>query len=114
MNLLKVNKELNAASAASIVLGILQKGESYGYAIVQQVRELSDGEVEWTDGMLYPILHRMESEGWVASRWGLSETGRKRKYYRLEPATLPVIQNERKQRETVHLILNRLWTPQPT
>ncbi len=80
MNLVKINKELNAASAASIVLGILQKGESYGYAIVQQVRELSDGEVEWTDGMLYPILHRKESEGWVASRWGLSETGRKRKY----------------------------------
>jgi DNA-binding PadR family transcriptional regulator len=113
VNLVKINKELNAASAASIVLGILQKGESYGYAIVQQVRELSDGEVEWTDGMLYPILHRMESEGWVSARWGESETGRKRKYYRLEPAALPVIQNERKQWETVHLILNRLWTTQP-
>lgn len=113
MTLLKINKELNAASAASIVLGILQKGESYGYAIVQQVRELSEGEVEWTDGMLYPILHRMESEGWVSARWGVSETGRKRKYYRLEPAALPVIQNERKQWETVHLILNRLWTTRP-
>ena len=90
------------------------KGGKLRYAIVQQVRELSDGEVEWTDGMLYPILHRMESEGWVVSRWGLSETGRKCKYYRLEPAALPVIQNERKQWETVHLILNSLWTPQPT
>ena len=54
-----MSNDLNVASASAIVLGILQTGESYGYAIVQKVRELSGGEVEWSDGMLYPILHRL-------------------------------------------------------
>jgi DNA-binding PadR family transcriptional regulator len=109
---MKINKDLNAASASAIVLGILQTGESYGYAIVQKVRELSGGEVEWTDGMLYPILHRLEADGLIVARWGESETGRKRKYYQLTPKARPVMEGDRKQWQTVHAILNRLWTPE--
>ena len=67
-NPMKISKDLNAASASAIVLGILRTGESYGYAIVQKVRELSGGEVEWTDGMLYPILHRLEADGLIGAR----------------------------------------------
>ena len=107
----KISKELTAASATSIVLGILRDGESYGYAIVQRVRELSHNEVEWTDGMLYPILHRLEAEGLISARWGESETGRKRKYYRLEPAAAEVIEDERRQWTTIHRILTGLWAP---
>jgi PadR family transcriptional regulator, regulatory protein PadR len=106
---MKINKDLNAASAKAIVLGILQGGESYGYAIIQKVSELSAGEVEWTDGMLYPILHRLESDGLITARWGESETGRKRKYYQLTAQSRPVMEDERKQWQTVHGILNRLW-----
>ena len=110
---MKISKDLNAASASAIVLGILQTGESYGYAIVQKVRELSGGEVEWTDGMLYPILHRLEADGLIVARWGESETGRKRKYYQLTPKARPVMEGDRKQWQTVHAILNRLWVPAP-
>lgn len=107
---MKINKDLNAASASAIVLGILQSGESYGYAIVQKVRELSGGEVEWTDGMLYPILHRLEADGLIAARWGESETGRKRKYYQLTLQARPAMEDDRRQWQAVHAILNRLWT----
>ncbi len=106
---MKISKDLNAASASTIVLGILQTGESYGYAIVQKVRELSVGEVEWTDGMLYPILHRLEADALITARWGESETGRKRKYYRLTPQALPVMEDDRRQWQTVDAIFNRLW-----
>ena len=58
-----IDKDLVAASATPLVLAILAEGESYGYAILKRVRELSDGELEWTDGMLYPLLHRLERLG---------------------------------------------------
>jgi DNA-binding PadR family transcriptional regulator len=107
----KISKDLNAASATAIVLGILREGESYGYAIIQRVRDLSSEEVEWTDGMLYPILHRLEADGLISARWGESETGRKRKYYHLEPAALPVFDDTRRQWTTINEILTRLWDP---
>jgi PadR family transcriptional regulator, regulatory protein PadR len=109
---MKINKDLVAASATPIILTLLQEGESYGYAIIQRVRDLSDGEVIWTDGMLYPILHRLEAQGLISARWGESETGRKRKYYRLEPPARGEIEGERRQWNTMNIILARLWNPQ--
>lgn len=78
-----IPKDLVAASAAPMVLGILADGESYGYAILQRVKELSGGAIEWTDGLLYPLLHRLEDQGQVEASWGTAENGRKRKYYRI-------------------------------
>ena len=82
----ELSKDLIAASATPMILSILSQGESYGYAIIQRVRELSDGELEWADGMLYPILHRLEKQKFIESYWGKAETGRKRKYYRMRKA----------------------------
>ena len=71
-------KDLVAASATPLVLAILAEGDSYGYAIIKRVTELSGGHLQWTDGMLYPVLHRLERQGLVAAKWGTSETGRRR------------------------------------
>ena len=78
-----IGKDLVAASATPLVLAILAEGESYGYAILRRVTELSGGRLQWSDGMLYPVLHRLERMGQIEGRWGQSETGRKRKYYRI-------------------------------
>jgi PadR family transcriptional regulator, regulatory protein PadR len=78
-----IDKDLVAASATPLVLAILSEGESYGYAIIKRVGELSGGELHWTDGMLYPLLHRLERNGFIEAFWARSETGRRRKYYRL-------------------------------
>ena len=78
-----IGKDLVAASATPLVLAILSEGESYGYAIIKRVDELSGGELRWTDGMLYPVLHRLERNGFVEAQWGRSDTGRRRKYYRI-------------------------------
>src|SRR5213593_4199577 len=79
-----IRKELVAASAEPLILSLLENGESYGYAIIQEIKTRSEGRLQWTDGMLYPVLHRMERKGWIKSRWKESETGRKRKYYSLK------------------------------
>src|SRR5260221_8873225 len=65
-----LTKELVAASTEPLILSLLSEGESYGYALIQEVKRLSGDRIEWTDGMLYPVLHRMEAEGWIESRWG--------------------------------------------
>ncbi len=53
---MEINKDLIAASSTPLVLAILAEGDSYGYAILKRVQELSGGRMEWTDGMLYPVL----------------------------------------------------------
>src|SRR5438270_10355688 len=78
-----MSKDLVAASATPLVLAILAEGDSYGYAIIKRVTELSGGRLQWTDGMLYPVLHRLEHQGHVAAKWSVSENGRRRKYYRI-------------------------------
>lgn len=78
-----ISKDLVAASATPLVLSILKEGDSYGYAIIQRVKDLSGEEMNWTDGMLYPVLHRLEKQGGIRSYWQTSQTGRKRKYYSL-------------------------------
>ena len=80
---MELGKDLVAASATPLVLAILAEGESYGYAIIKRVAELSGGHLQWTDGMLYPVLHRLERQGLVAAKWGEAESGRRRRYYRI-------------------------------
>jgi PadR family transcriptional regulator, regulatory protein PadR len=107
---MSINKDLVAASSTPLVLAILAEGDSYGYAILQRVRELSGGELEWTDGMLYPVLHRLERSGLVASRWEKAETGRKRKYYRVTEAGREQLAEERRQWRTVDATLRSIWS----
>jgi DNA-binding PadR family transcriptional regulator len=79
-----IPKDLIAASAEPLILSLLEKEESYGYAIIQEIRARSEDQLKWTDGMLYPVLHRLESRGLIKSRWVKMENGRKRKYYSLK------------------------------
>jgi len=104
-----IRKELVAASAEPLVLSLLSKGESYGYAIIQEVKARSDGKLQWTDGMLYPVLHRMEAKGWIKSRWAESDTGRKRKYYSLKDDGRKAHKKHREQWMNVHAVLAGLW-----
>lgn len=106
---MNVGKDLVAASAAPLVLAILSEDESYGYAIRKRVGELSRGELEWTDGMLYPVLHRLERNGHVEARWGTSEAGRRRKYYRLTPRGAEELERQRRQWQLVDETLRGVW-----
>jgi PadR family transcriptional regulator, regulatory protein PadR len=107
-----LTKELVAASTEPLILSLLSKGESYGYALIQEVKQLSGDKIGWTDGMLYPVLHRMESEGWIESRWGQAENGRKRKYYSIKKDGKKALKDQREQWITVSEVFKRLWKEQ--
>lgn len=106
---MEFGKDLVAASSTPMVLAILTEGDSYGYAILQRVRELSGGRMEWTDGMLYPVLHRLERQGFVESRWETADTGRRRKYYRITSVGQQQLEAERNQWLAVDETLRNIW-----
>jgi len=106
---MEINKDLIAASSTPIVLAILAEEDSYGYAILQRVRELSGGQLEWTDGMLYPVLHRLERLGHVKARWEVAETGRRRKYYQITSGGRKQLVEERRQWQAVDATLRGIW-----
>ena len=106
---MEINKDLIAASSTHLILAILAEADSYGYAILQRVRELSGGHLEWTDGMLYPVLHRLERLGHVEARWEVAESGRRRKYYRITSQGRDQLAAERKQWLAVDAALRGIW-----
>jgi PadR family transcriptional regulator, regulatory protein PadR len=104
-----MSKDLIAASATTLVLAILAEGESYGYAIIKRVAELSGGHLQWTDGMLYPVLHRLERNGHVSAKWSESENGRRRRYYRITKDGRTQLADQRQQWQVVDDTLRGLW-----
>lgn len=106
---MEINKDLIAASSTPIVLSILAGEDSYGYAILQRVRELSGGHLEWTDGMLYPVLHRLGRLGYVEARWEVAESGRRRKYYRITADGKAQLEEQRHQWQAVDATLRGIW-----
>ncbi len=108
-----ISKDLVAASATPLVLSILSEGENYGYAIIKRVHKLSGGQMQWTDGMLYPVLHRLEEQKLVQSKWRESETGRKRKYYKIKKEGTKVLKEQQNQWKVVYSTLRQLWEKEP-
>ena len=106
---MEINKDLTAASSTPLVLAILAEGDSYGYAILKRVQVLSGGHLEWTDGMLYPVLHRLERLGYVEARWELAQSGRRRKYYRITSGGEDQLAEQRRQWQIVDATLRGIW-----
>ena len=104
-----MGKDLVAASATPLVLAILAEGDSYGYAIIKRVAELSGGHLQWTDGMLYPVLHRLERHGLVAATWSATESGRRRKYYRITREGRAQLAAQRQRWKVVDDTLRGIW-----
>jgi PadR family transcriptional regulator, regulatory protein PadR len=104
-----IDKDLVAAAATPLVLAILADGESYGYAILKRVRELSGGELEWTDGMLYPLLHRLHRLGHVTTEWRTPPEGRRRRYYAITDDGRAALADHRRQWAAVARTLNGVW-----
>ena len=104
-----IDKDLVAASATPLVLAIVAEGETYGYAILKRVRALSGGELEWTDGMLYPLLHRLLRLGYVTTEWRTPPEGRRRKYYAITDEGRAALAEQQRQWKAVTRALNGVW-----
>ncbi len=104
-----ISKNLTAASTKPIILGILKQGNSYGYLIIKKIKELSGGKMQYSDGMLYPVLHRLEKDGLIVSKWTMNGESRPRKYYEITGAGKEALAEERKQWLQVNSVLDELW-----
>lgn len=104
-----LEKDLVAATSRAFILSILTEGDNYGYEIIQRVAALTNGQLVWTDGMLYPVLHRLEDSGCVRSYWQPSPTGRKRKYYSLTGDGRNELKDRKRQWNLADNALRALW-----
>lgn len=103
-----LSKDLVAASSRPMVLSLLSKGESYGYEILKNIQELSNDNIQWKDGMLYPVLKKLCENKLIAAEWK-NVDGRKRKYYKITKAGLEALEDEKKQWRVVNKTLNAIW-----
>ena len=105
-----MSKTLIAASVRPMVLSLLLRGECYGYRILQEVTALSGGTIDWSEALLYPVLHKMEKEGVIRSRWRVSDEKRMRKYYALTDLGRRELEVEKERWMSVHGAFLRLWS----
>ena len=78
-----LSRTLMAASTRPIILAILSRGEDYGYNLIQKVKGFSGGNIDWKEGMIYPVLQRMEVDGLISSTWRMPADQRPRRYFRI-------------------------------
>lgn len=106
----RLDSELMRGSLDLMILSVLTEGAGYGYSIAQSLRETSDGMVDVKAGTLYPLLHRLEDEKLVKSRWDAT-TGRRRKWYELTAKGRRRLDARAKAWERYATCLRRVLTP---
>ena len=104
-----ISKSLTAATTKPLILGILKQGKSYGYLIISKIKEMSGGNMKWSDGMLYPVLHRLEKEELIKSEWIMSDGSRPRKYYEITERGKQELIVEREQWVQMSSVLSQIW-----
>jgi len=104
-----VSKDLVAASSKIIILSILSREENYGYKILLTIKLLTEGGWNWYEGFLYPVLHKMERDKLISSRWVECDNGRKRKYYKITNKGLKALEKEKVEWKFVDSTLHKIW-----
>ena len=112
LNRRMLSKSLAGATLKPLILSMLMEGPKYGFQLVYRARQLYDGQVAWSNSKLYPILHRMEHDGWVESFWQASEEGPDRKYYRITEDGKKALATVQKQWKMVNDVWAELWGPE--
>lgn len=105
------SRELIAASSIPLVLAVLSKGESYGYDIIRQIKEISNGELEFSDGTLYPVLRKLEDKELILSEWRIADNDKRRRYYTLTEKGKGYMKQEQATWASMNDLLIKLWKP---
>jgi PadR family transcriptional regulator, regulatory protein PadR len=108
-----LSRELMAATTKPILLSILSQGENYGYEIIRLVHCLSEGKLEWSDGLIYPVLHRLEEQKLIKSRWVRHENQKMRKYYALTKTGQAELCKEKEQWAKANALMQQLLNGLP-
>ena len=105
----RISKYMVGASASSIILSILNQGDSYGYEMIQKVKEFTNGEVQWHEVGIFPVLKKLENEGMIKSYWKM-EGQRPRKYYTIQEEGLKQLQTNKYEWNLVEMLYKKLWS----
>jgi DNA-binding PadR family transcriptional regulator len=105
---MSLSKELARGTVQPIVLALLEDGPRYGYEIVKTVNQRSNGVLEFKEGTLYPLLHRMEGQRLVKAVWRDGPTGKARKYYELRPKGRKLLEQSRAEWSRLSTAVNLL------
>src|ERR1022692_2534496 len=97
----RANSDNLQGTLALLVLKTVEQGAMHGWGITLHIQMASRDALRVEEGSLYPALHRMEQDGWIASEWGLSENNRRARYYRLTPSGRKQLDAERERWQTV-------------
>jgi PadR family transcriptional regulator, regulatory protein PadR len=106
-----ISKELVGASASAIILSVLQNDDSYGYELLQRIKEFTDGRVIWQEASMYPLLKKMENNGLIKSYWKMNENERPRKYYTLLDGGKKQLEFNKLEWQRLNGVFEGLWNP---
>ena len=107
--MVELNKEFMASSLTPLILLILRRQESYGYQIIQELKEKTGGELKIAEGTLYPVLKKMESKEWIEGAWKKADSGRERRYYTLTSKGNQELEAQYSQLNFINDLINKLW-----
>ncbi len=106
------DKELFQGTLALMILKTLEAmGELHGYGVARRIEQISGDQLTVQYGTLYPALLKLEQEGFIVSKWGVSENNRKARYYKLTRAGQKQVENESQRWEKASAILARFLSP---
>jgi PadR family transcriptional regulator PadR len=94
---MSIRDQIRKGSTTLLILAVLSEEPMYGYQISQELDQRSDGYFDMKEGLLYPLLHRMQREGLVNSNWQEAEGARRRKYYAITKAGQEALQEQSKE-----------------
>jgi transcriptional regulator len=80
-----------------LILRTLATGPKHGWAVSERIQQISQDVLQVNQGSLYPALHRLEQQGWIKAEWGVSELGRRARFYKLTPAGKKQLERETEQ-----------------
>lgn len=91
-----------------LILRTLQNEALHGWAISERIQHISEAVLQVNQGSLYPALHRLEHRGWIEAEWGVSELGRRAKYYHLTPSGRRQLTVETREWERMSMAIGRV------
>jgi DNA-binding PadR family transcriptional regulator len=105
-----ITNELIGASSSSMILSILKEGDSYGYRIVQRMKELTEGKLKWQEATIYPVLKQMENQGLITSYWMVQNGERARRYYKILEPGIHKLSENKKEWNLAQLMFRKIWS----
>lgn len=105
---MKIDKGLIGGSTVLLILFLLEETDRYGYEIIKELEERSDKTFQFKEGTLYPVLHKLENNGFVKSYMAKGDTGKERKYYQITKKGKTQLQDEKKKWEVFSGSINKI------